>query len=131
MEVARLLKAQLSNIAATGAEFALVALLLTTQIYYLVAAALGAVLGAVIDFSIKKWWAFSARGGMLRTQMLRYTVVSAASAGLNCAVAYALVDGLKMLKLPGVILAAAIIGVVWNYPMQRFFVFAGAVGGIR
>jgi putative flippase GtrA len=131
LEVIRWVRAQLSNIVATGLEFALVTLLLKTHVYYLVAAAAGAVLGAVVDFSIKKWWAFAAHGGMLHKQMFRYAVVSAASAGLNCAIAYVLVDGLKMLELPGVIVAAVIVGVAWNYPMQRFHVFAGALGGIH
>ncbi|MBN1961180.1 MAG: GtrA family protein [Deltaproteobacteria bacterium] len=126
IEIARLARSQLSSLIATGVDFAIVALLLSLRVHYLIAAVLGVLIGAGIDFSIKKWWAFAARGGMLHRQMLRYAMVSATSAGLNALIAYILVDGLQMQEFTGVAIAAAIVGIAWNYPMQRFHVFAGA-----
>jgi putative flippase GtrA len=127
-EVTRFSKAQFSTAVATGLEWALLTLLVTMHVNYLIAAVLGAILGAVIDFSMKKWWAFDAGGGLLHAQGIKYAFVSALSAGLNCLVAYVLVEGLKMSALPALILASVLIGIGWNYPMHRLYVFSGAVG---
>ncbi len=81
-EAARFCKAQFSTSFATGLDWVLMTLLLMVNVNYLIASALGAALGAVTDFSLKKWWAFNARGGMLHKQGIRYAVVSALSAGL-------------------------------------------------
>jgi putative flippase GtrA len=127
-EAARFLKAQFSTGVATGLDWGLLTLLLMIHVHYIIAAALGAAVGAVIDFSLKKWWAFDAQGGLLHAQGIRYAFVSALSAGLNCLVAYILVEGLTMSALPALILASVVIGLGWNYPMHRLYVFAEAAG---
>jgi putative flippase GtrA len=59
----------------------------------------------------------------MAAEALRYAGVSAASAGLNCVLAYLLVDRLYAPKVPGAIAASVVIGLVWNYPLHRFYVF--------
>ncbi len=122
-ELIRVAKAQLSSGIATGSEWLLMTGLVLAGVHYLIAAALGAVLGAGIDFSIKKWWVFSAGAGVLHAQAIRYAVVSGASAGLNSAAAYALVGGIGLPEIPGVILASIVVGLAWKYPLHRLFVF--------
>jgi putative flippase GtrA len=92
-------------------------------VHYLYAAAAGALAGALTDFSVKKWWVFHADEGKLKGQAFRYALVSAASAGLNCLLAYGLVAGLGAPEIPGVIAASIVIGFSWNYPMHRLYVF--------
>ena len=123
-EVRRIVRAQISTGIATGLEWLLMTGLILVHVHYLAAAVAGALLGAVTDFSIKKWWVFGAGAGMLRMQAVRYALVSAASAALNAAFAYALVDGIGLPPIPGVILASVLIGLTWNYPLHRLFVFA-------
>ena len=97
--------------------------LIALNVYYLVAVVCGAVVGAITDFSIKKYWAFEARTGKIPIEALRYAVVSLISAGLNCLLAYGVVEGLGAPKTPGVIGASLAVGFVWNYPMHRWYVF--------
>ncbi len=128
VEASRFGKAQFSSSFATGLHWILMTLLLMAHVNYLIATTLGAVLGAITDFSLKKWWAFDARGGMLHKQGIRYAMVSLLSAGFNALVAFILVEGLRMEEWPALILASVIVGLGWNYPMHRLYVFAGFVG---
>ena len=122
-EVWKFVKGQLSSSLATIVDWALMSSLIAFSVHYLYAAAAGALAGALTDFSVKKWWVFGERRGALHGQALRYALVSAASAGLNCLLAYALVSGLGAPEVPGVIGASIVIGFIWNYPMHRLFVF--------
>lgn len=124
LEVGRFLKGQLSSGAATTVDWGLMtALILVFRVHYLFAAASGAIAGAITDFSVKRWWVFQAQGERTRGQAVRYILVAAISAGLNCLLAYGLVDGLRIHENIGVIIASTIIGFAWNYPMHRLYVF--------
>jgi putative flippase GtrA len=65
---------------------------------------------------------------MLHKQGIRYAMVSLLSAGFNALVAFILVEGVRMEEWPALILASVIVGLGWNYPMHRLYVFAGFVG---
>jgi putative flippase GtrA len=126
-EAARFLRANFSAAAASGVEWVLVTALVIAGVHYLWAAAAGAVTGAFIDFSLKRWWAFDRAGrAAVHHEGLRYLAVSAASLVLNLALAYVLVDGLRLPAVPGVVGASLLVGVVWNYPLHRNFVFRDA-----
>jgi putative flippase GtrA len=101
--------------------------LVVAGVHYLLAAAAGAVTGAAVDFSLKRHWAFDrAHRAHVGREGLRYLWVSAVSLVLNLPVAYGLVDGLGLPAVPGVIAASILVGVAWNYPLHRWYVFRGA-----
>jgi hypothetical protein len=127
-EIGRFLRANLSSTIATGIEWALVTGLLLLRLHYLSAAAVGAASGALTDFSLKRHWAFDRlKKGGLHHEGLRYLLVSGGSLLLNLVVAYLLVDRLGSPKVPGVIGASVVVGVLWNYPLHRTFVFRSAL----
>jgi putative flippase GtrA len=82
----------------------------------------GAASGAFTSFTLGRRWIFHARGGELRGQVLRYALVSAISLCGN-----ALGEGLLVLTGLNYILSrvviATLVGVGWNFPMHRHFVF--------
>ena len=124
LEVRRFVRANLSAGIATWVEWLLVTVLVAIKLHYLVALAIGATIGAATDFTIKRNWAFIRnKTGMIQKEAIRYVIAAAASLGLNLVLAYALVDGLGMMKIPGVITASIVVGILWNYPVHRFFVF--------
>jgi putative flippase GtrA len=126
-EAARFVRANLSSAVASGVEWLLVTGLVVARVHYLVAAAAGAVTGAIVDFSLKRHWAFDrAHRAGVGQEGVRYLWVSAVSLALNLPVAYVLVDGLGAPAVPGVIAASILVGVVWNYPLHRWYVFRGA-----
>jgi len=123
-EAARFVRANLSSLTASGLEYLLVTGLVVAGVHYLAAAAAGALMGAVTDFSLKRHWAFArGRKGAVQHEALRYLAVSGASLGLNLLGSWLLVDGLGLPKVPGVIAASIVVGFVWNYPLHRWFVF--------
>ncbi len=124
IEIARFLKGQVSSGVATAIDWGLMTSLIFAGVFYVIAAAAGAVAGAITDFSVKKWWVFdAARRQSLQKQAAKYALVSATAAGLTAALSYALVDGLQIQKNIGVIVASTIVGFGWNYPMHRLYVF--------
>jgi putative flippase GtrA len=123
-EVARFVRANLSSALASGLEWVFVTALVVVGAHYLAAAAAGAITGAVTDFSLKRHWAFDrAHQAPLGREGVRYLGVSAGSLALNLPVAYGLVDGLGIPAVPGVIAASVIVGLAWNYPLHRWWVF--------
>lgn len=130
LEIQRFARANASTLLATAMEWGLVTVLVKSGGHYLVAAGVGAVLGAVTDFTLKRRWAFMRRGSRsLRIESLRYVLVSALSLGWNLLAAYGLVHWLRVPPIPGVIAASVLIGALWNYPLQRFFVFPDVASG--
>jgi putative flippase GtrA len=126
-EAGRFLRANLSSVLATGVDWALVTALVLGHLHYLGAAAVGAAAGAVTDFSLKRHWAFDRKEkGQLQAEGLRYLAASGSSLGWNLAAAWALVGGLGASPVPGVIAASALVGVAWNYPVHRWWVFRDA-----
>jgi putative flippase GtrA len=123
-EIGRFVRANLSSSIASGIDYVLVTALVLARVHYLVAATAGALAGAITDFSLKRHWAFQRSGvGAVHHEGLRYLTVSGVSLGLNLMLAYALVDGLGVPAVPGVIGASIVIGFVWNYPLHRYYVF--------
>ncbi len=123
-EIGRFVRANLSSTIASGLDYLLVTGLVLAGVHYLAAATAGAVTGAVADFSLKRHWAFHrAVKGTVQREGLRYLAVSGASLALNLALAYALVDGLRLPAVPGVIAASLVVGLAWNYPLHRYYVF--------
>ena len=122
-ELVAFLKSQLASGAATSVDWVLMTVLIFAGLYYLLAICAGAIAGAITDFCVKRWWAFRSANAPLRRSALRYTAVSASSAALNCGLAYVLVEFVGAPKVPSAIVASLVIGLLWNYPMHRLFVF--------
>ncbi len=130
LEVRRFLRANLASAIASGREWRRGTGLVVAGVHDLWAAAAGAVTGAAVDFGLKRHWAFDrARRAGVGREGLRYLVVSAASLALNLPAAWLLVDGLGVPAVPGVIAASVVVGVAWNYPLHRLYVFRAAPGG--
>jgi putative flippase GtrA len=128
-EVGRFVRSNLSSAVASALEWVLVTGLVLAGTHYLLAAAAGALTGAAIDFSLKRHWAFRREhAGAVAREGPRYLLVSGVSLLLNVAAAWALVDGAGLPALPGVIAASVLVGVAWNYPLHRHFVFRHPAG---
>jgi putative flippase GtrA len=88
-----------------------------------VATGIGATLGGITNFTLGRTWVFPRHAGRLGGQALRYASVSAGGAALN-AFGEHLVNGRAHVQY---VVARAIVSVavslLWNYPMQREFVF--------
>ncbi|HEX7671894.1 MAG TPA: GtrA family protein [Polyangiaceae bacterium] len=126
-----LLRHQVASLVATSVDFSLMILLVeVAKVAPSTAALAGAGTGAIVNFAYNRRHTFPrAREGTQVRQAVRYAVVSAASAALNAAGEHV---GTRLLGLPYVLTRMAvslIVGLCWNYPLHRGFVFASPAAG--
>jgi len=102
-----------------------VALFSTFGAYYLVARPFGAFAGALVDFSLKRHWAFDrASKRTFSSESGRYLLVSATSLMWTTVLCALFVEVGHFHVGTAVIASSIAVGVTWNYPLHRLFVFA-------
>jgi phosphatidylglycerophosphate synthase/putative flippase GtrA len=85
--------------------------------------ALGALLGAVTNFTVNKVWTFRTQGDSVWHEVPRYAAISLTSLLLNTLGVVLLTDGLRWNPLVAAALVGVLVGVGWNLPLHRYFVF--------
>ena len=115
---------QLGAFTATAVDF----LVMITAVELLrappaLAAAMGALAGAVTNFTLGRLWIFRATSGGVLRQAQRYAMVSAASAGWNAMGEYVLHNVAHVEYVVARVLVSFAVGLLWNFPLHRRFVF--------
>jgi putative flippase GtrA len=93
------------------------------HIWYVIATASGAFLGAVTNFLINRNWSFRATHGSWGAQAKRYALVSAGSLGLNTLGVYVVTEYLRFHYAISVAIVSFLVGILFNYPLHRHFVY--------
>lgn len=115
---------QLAAVACTGIDFAvMIGLVRGLDLAPTAAAAIGASCGALSNFALGRTWIFKRPAGGAPSQALRYALVSAASAGWNALGEHALHDVARIQYIVARVIVAVAVSVLWNFPLQRHFVF--------
>jgi putative flippase GtrA len=91
---------------------------------------IGAALGAAVNFSMGRYWIFASTRDHPTGQVVRYAAVSAGSLVLNAVGEYELHDRLHIQYQLARLCVALGVSVLWNYPMQRHFVFRPSVASV-
>ena len=84
---------------------------------------IGASTGAITNFTMGRHFTFRATRGNARSQLFRYLLVSAASLGWNALGEHLLANILGLQYVIARLITGTLVGFVWNFPMQRYFVF--------
>ena len=119
----------LTSVFTTALDFAtLVGLVELFHVNYVVATFVATVVGCSSNFALNRWWSFEATAGRVQWQIIRFLPVQAGSSTLHTLGVWLLtaVGGLPYLASKLVI--AAVVYLVWNYPMNRYFVFRVSSG---
>jgi putative flippase GtrA len=93
------------------------------------ATALGALAGAVTNFTLGRVFTYRATDASLGGQSWRYALVSAASLALNAGGEHLFSNILGLQYLVARVITSVIVSNAWNYPLQRFFVFSRRADG--
>jgi len=118
---------QIGALAATGADFAAMVLAVEWFVVDPVrATVLGASIGAMVNFGLGRQWVFQAHDGRVGPQVLRYALVSGMSLGFNTLGEHVAVGHLGTPYLASRVAIALAVSLLWNFPMQRHFVFGPA-----
>jgi len=114
-----------SSIVATGVDFAaMIASVELLRLSPVIGTVIGAAIGGVTNFLLGRHFTFRSQSVEVSRQALRYALVSATSLGLNALGEHAFITLFSSRYVLGRILVATAVNNLWNYPMQRFFVFA-------
>ncbi|SFE01857.1 Putative flippase GtrA (transmembrane translocase of bactoprenol-linked glucose) [Chitinophaga sp. CF118] len=120
----KFIKAQASSLAATGVDF-LIAILLTQVIgvWYISANITGNVAGGVTNFFVNRQWVFEKRNNAISLQAVKYILVWGGNMILNAVGIWLLVNYKILPYVWAKIIVAVVIGVTYNYMIQKRFVF--------
>jgi putative flippase GtrA len=121
--VALLSQHQLSSLVATAVDYAVMIVCVSVLgLSPVMGTVIGALCGAVTSFTLGRRWVFDARKGDLRGQALRYAMVSTVSLCCNAGGEWLLVR-IGLHYVIARVVASAVVGIGWNFPMHRHFVF--------
>jgi putative flippase GtrA len=127
-----LLRHHAAAIVATATDYlVMVSCVERLGLHAVAATALGAFAGAVVNFMLGRQFTYQAVDAPAGGQAWRYALVSLASLGLNTAGEYFFHVVLGIEYLLARVITSVIVSNAWNYPMQRYFVFARAAQRAR
>ena len=124
LDVSTFSKAAVAALIATVVDFG--SLTLWVEVlhqFYPVGVALGALLGALTNFSLNRHWAFDAAHAPVGRQAFRYGIVSLGSLCLNTGGVWLVTEKLHLFYLLSKIVVALMVGFLFNYPLQRHYVY--------
>lgn len=93
------------------------------HVWYVASVAIGAFIGAVSNFLINRHWSFKAGERGWHGQAMRYTLVSGISLILNTYGVFWVTEFLGIHYALSVLGVGLAVGIFYNYPLHRFFVF--------
>jgi len=92
-------------------------------LWYVIATAIGAILGAITNFTLNRFWCFEATHRRVGRQAVRYALVSSGSLLLNMMGVYAFTDGIGLKYGYSKVLTSITVALLFNFPLQRRYVF--------
>ncbi|PBQ32815.1 GtrA family protein [Sphingobacteriaceae bacterium] len=118
------LKAQFSALIATGVDFlVMICLVEILEWHYTLAVFVGAIGGALTNFLVNRYWAFDLIEQPVKQQSLKYSLVWMGSVLLNVSGVYLMTQVFKVSYIFSKIMVAIIVGLSFNYLLQKNFVF--------
>ena len=124
LDLKTFLKSQLAAIAGSIADFLVTILLVQCLHVGIVQAnAAGNITGFILLFIISRYWAFQAQEGNLSFQILKFTAFALGNILLSAAGIKFFTQFLKLYYLISKIIISILLGAVYNYFLQKYFVF--------
>jgi CDP-diacylglycerol--glycerol-3-phosphate 3-phosphatidyltransferase len=125
-------RAWIASAVATAVDYGTFTILVeVVGVYTGTSRALGALLGAITNFTVNKVYTFKTRENSVMVEVPRYAAISLTSLLLNTVGVILLTEGLRWNPL----VAAAVVGIAvslgWNLPLHRIFVFREQTGRPR
>jgi len=118
------LRAQLSSFIGGMFDYALMVVLTEFgHIFYTVSIVLSGMFGAVINFSLNRYWAFKNRETPKRKQLRRFVFVVFGSIALKSSGTYLFTELLQLDYKISRLCVDAVVAVTFNFPMQKYWVF--------
>ncbi len=125
-------RAWVASAVATAIDYGTFTLLVeVVGIYTGTSRALGALLGAITNFTLNKVYTFKTRESSMLVEVPRYAAISLTSLLLNTVGVILLTEGLRWNPLIAAALVGVLVSLCWNLPLHRWFVFREHAGRPR
>lgn len=119
------IKAQLSSLVATAVDFlTMIFFVEIFKIHYTFGVVFGAMAGALTNFLINRYWSFKVADKPVKEQSFKYFLVWTGSVLLNVSGVYLLTQFLKINYIFSKITVSIIVGLGFNYLLQKKYVFS-------
>lgn len=119
-----LFRHQIAGFIATIVDFGVFNLLIYGfGVWYVTSNAIGAIVGAVVNFIISTRWAFAGSKNSLKNQIFKYSLVSFGSMVLNTFFVYLLTDIAGFSPNGSKIIVAITVAWTFNFLLMRYYVF--------
>jgi len=133
-EVILFSRSVLTSLLTTALDFGtLIGLTELCGVNYVLATWIGTIVGSLSNFTINKVWAFYAHDMPAMPAVARFVLVQAGASGLHTAGVWVMTKFFRFPYPVSKLVVAATVYLVWNYPLNRHFVFRrakSASGGI-
>jgi putative flippase GtrA len=117
-------RSQVAAALASAADYStLLVLVELVRVWYVIGIAAGGTVGAITNFMLGRAWSFEATHGPVLKQALRYAITSGLSILLNTCGVFILKEYFHAPYLASKILISICVGLFFNFPMHRNFVF--------
>ena len=114
----------IAAVIATTADFStLLFLKEALGVNYVLATCLAATIGAIIAFTLGRYWAFVSTETKKSTQIIKYVIVAAGSIILNTLGVYLITNYLGQDYKVSKVIIAVLVAVAYNYPLSKNYTF--------
>jgi putative flippase GtrA len=122
--MATFIKAQAASLTATAVDFGVTIFLKELLgCWYLLASVLGTMSGGIVNFSMNRSWVFSAKDKKIHFQAVKYLMVWLGNLVLVSGGVFLLTHYGKISYLVSKIAVSGMVGIFYNYALQKRFVF--------
>jgi putative flippase GtrA len=122
----------LTSIFSTAVDYGVLnALYYVLGVDYRIATFIASTVGFLTNFTLNRYWAFEARGGALHWQLVRGLPIQAGSTALQVLGMQLFVGGFGIAVAISKLIVSALVYLVWNYPMNRHFVFGRKIATLE
>jgi len=84
----------------------------------------GTLTGGAINFTLNRRWVFDGRGKKVRKQIIKYLITWCGNLLLTTLGVFIITNYVGLSYIISKIIASVIVGVIYNYMLQKKFVFA-------
>ncbi|MEQ6121084.1 GtrA family protein [Reichenbachiella sp. MALMAid0571] len=109
---------------ATAGDFlTLIFLTELVGLWYLASTSLGAIVGAIIAFTLGRNWAFVSKEETKTRQAIKYGIVALGSMGLNTLGVFFFTEVIEIQYVISKSITAGIVALGYNYPLSKYYTF--------
>jgi putative flippase GtrA len=121
----------MTSIFTTALDFAtMMGLVELLHVDYVLATFFGTIVGFLANFAINRYWAFEADDDSIGWQFVRVLPVQGGSTALQTVGVWIFDRFVGLHYWVAKIVVSALVYLLWNYPMNRFFVFGRKIDAI-